>query len=125
MKERFNERSIDMNGFVEMKGEVKGGILLLKMKGRFDTISSPVAERAIFEYINNGHNKIVFDFFGVNYLSSAGMRSLLSIAKKLKTLSGKLVICNINDNVMDVLKMSGFDRVLELSQTEDDALRKF
>lgn len=114
-----------MNGFVEMKEEFREGVLFLKMKGRLDTISSPIAEKAINEYISNGQNKIIFDFSGVDYLSSAGMRSLLSISKKLEALSGKLIICRLNDNVMDVLKMSGFDHVLVITGTEDEALRKF
>lgn len=50
---------------------------------------------------------------------------LLSTIKKLKGLSGKLVVCSVTNNVMDVLKMSGFDHVLELSKNEEDALKKF
>lgn len=110
---------------VNVKEEVKGDILVLRMSGRLDAISSPVAERKVFDYINSGKHSLLLDFSGVDYLSSAGMRMLLSITKKLKALSGKLVLCSITTNVMDVLKMSGFDHVLELAKTEDDALRRF
>jgi anti-sigma B factor antagonist/stage II sporulation protein AA (anti-sigma F factor antagonist) len=53
------------------------------------------------------------------------MRMLLSSTKKLKGLQGRLLVSSITSNVMDVLKMSGFDHVLELFLTEDEALRQF
>lgn len=114
-----------VEGIVELKEEKKGDVLILKIKGRLDAISSPTAEKKVFDCINNGQNKLLLDFSGVSYLSSAGMRMLLSTTKKLKTLSGKLVVCCISSNVMDVLKMSGFDHVLEIAKTEEEALRRF
>jgi anti-anti-sigma factor len=115
----------NINGLVSIKEEAKGDILILRMSGRLDAVSSPTAERKVFDYINNGQQKLLLDFSGIDYLSSAGMRMLLSVTKKLKTLSGKLVLFSITTNVMDILKMSGFDHVLEIAQTEEDGLRRF
>ncbi|CAF23968.1 MULTISPECIES: STAS domain-containing protein [Candidatus Protochlamydia] len=115
----------NIEGLVSVKEELKGDVLVLRMQGRLDAISSPSAERKVFDYINNGQHNLLLDFSGIDYLSSAGMRMLLSITKKLKTLSGKLVLCLVTVNVMDVLKMSGFDHVLELVQSEEEALKKF
>jgi anti-anti-sigma factor len=114
-----------VEGVIELKEDKKGDVLVIKIKGRLDAISSPSAEKKVFECINNGQNKLLLDFSGVTYLSSAGMRMLLSTTKKLKTLSGKLIVCSISQNVMDVLKMSGFDHVLDISQSEGEALRRF
>ena len=115
----------NLEGIINIKENTKGDILILHMNGRLDAVSSPTAEHAVFDFINAGHYKLIFNFSGIDYLSSAGMRMLLSVTKKLKTIPGKLVICSVTQNVMDVLKMSGFDHVLELSLTEEDALRKF
>jgi anti-anti-sigma factor len=114
-----------MDGLVSIKEEAQGDVLILRMSGRLDAVSSPIAERKVFDYINNGQHKLLLDFSGIDYLSSAGMRMLLSVTKKLKTLSGKLVLFSVTTNVMDVLKMSGFDHVLEMTQTEEDGLRRF
>lgn len=114
-----------MEGLVIIKEDIKGDILVLRISGRLDAISSPAAEMKVFDFINKGQHKLLIDFAGIDYLSSAGMRMLLSISKKLKSLSGKLVICTVTMNVMDVLKMSGFDHVLELALNEEDGLRKF
>jgi anti-anti-sigma factor len=112
-------------GVLEVNQDKKGDVLVLRIRGRLDAISSPTAEKKVFEYINKGENKLILDFGEVDYLSSAGMRMLLSTTKKLKGLSGKLVVCSVTSNVMDVLKMSGFDHVLELCKNEEDALRRF
>lgn len=114
-----------LEGVVDITENNKGDILVLHMKGRLDAASSPMAERKVFECINNGQNRLLLDFSGVEYLSSAGMRMLLSTTKKLKALSGKLVVCSITTNVMDVLKMSGFDHVLEVAKSEEEGLKKF
>lgn len=116
---------MNMDGLVSITEEAKGDILILRISGRLDAVSSPVAEKTVFDYIHKGQQKLLVDFSGVDYLSSAGMRMLLSVTKKLKTLSGKLVLCRVTLNVMDVLKMSGFDHVLEIAMTEEDGLRKF
>jgi anti-sigma B factor antagonist/stage II sporulation protein AA (anti-sigma F factor antagonist) len=114
-----------MEGVIEITEDKKGDILILRMKGRLDAVSAPSAERKVFEYINEGHTKLILDFSHVAYLSSAGMRMLLSTTKRLKSLAGKLVVCNIISNVMDVLKMSGFDHVLDLAKSEEEALHRF
>jgi anti-anti-sigma factor len=115
----------NMDSLVSIKEEIKGDVLVLRLSGRLDAVSSPSAERKVFDFINNGHHKLLLDFSGVDYLSSAGMRMLLSVTKKLKTLSGKVVLFSVIPNVMDVLKMSGFDHVLEIVKIEEDGLRRF
>lgn len=115
----------NVDGLVSIKEAVKGDLLILRMSGRLDAVSSPTAERKVFDYINKGQYKLVLDFSGIDYLSSAGMRMLLSVTKKLRSLSGKLVLFSVTSNVMDILKMSGFDHVLEIAQTEEEALRRF
>lgn len=114
-----------MEGVVELKEKKIGEILLLELNGRLDAVSTPDIEKKVFEYINNGQYKLILDFSGVDYISSAGMRMLLSTTKKLKGLSGHLVLCSITTNVMDVFKMSGFDHVLELTADKEEALKRF
>lgn len=110
---------------IDLKEERKGDVLIMHFRGRLDALSSPVAEKKVFESINNGEHKLLLDFSGVTYLSSTGMRMLLSTTKKMKTLTGRMAVCSLTSNVMDVLKMSGFDHVLELFTNEEEALRHF
>lgn len=114
-----------LEGYVEINEEQKGAVLSFHLLGRLDAVSSPGIEKKIFDRIREGHHFLVLNFSDVSYLSSAGMRMLLATVKRLKTLSGKMVVCCIPANVMDVLKMSGFDHVLELALTEEEALARF
>lgn len=109
----------------ELNEEQRGDILIVHIKGRLDSVSSPMAEKKVFDAINNGNGKILLELLGLTYISSAGMRMLLSTTKKIRSLSGKLCICNMTPNVLDVLKMSGFDHILDLHSTEDEALKHF
>ena len=113
------------NSVTDLREDQKGDVMTLRIKGRLDALTSPNAEKRIFDAINNGQQKVLIDLAGVTYLSSAGMRMLLSTSKKLRTLSGKMAVCCTTVNVLDVLKMSGFDHVLELFKTEDEALKHF
>jgi len=114
-----------MDESIAIEEKISGEVLVLLIKGRLDAISSVDVEKQIFNYISEGHHNLVLNFSQVDYLSSIGMRLLLRTTKKLKMLSGRLVVCEINTNVMDILKMSGFDHVIEFSSNEQDALKKF
>lgn len=106
---------------MEAQVEEKGDIVIVRIKGRLDAASSPQLEKQINSIIDAGHFKLLLNFADVEYLSSAGMRLMLSVSKKLKHLEGKVVACALNDEVMDVIKMAGFHQVLELYPSEADS----
>jgi anti-sigma B factor antagonist/stage II sporulation protein AA (anti-sigma F factor antagonist) len=111
---------------LDLQQETKGAVLVFRMKGRLDVESSPDAEKKIAEAIDQEKiSKVLIDMAGVDYLSSAGMRLLLATTKKVKLLAGGLVCVNVQDPVMDVLHMSGFDHVLILANSEEEGLAKF
>ncbi len=102
--------------------EEKGDIVVVRVKGRLDAASSPQLEKKVNSIIESGHFKLLLNFAGIDYLSSAGMRLMLSISKKLKHLEGKVVACSLNDDVLEVIKMAGFNQVLEIYSSEEEAL---
>lgn len=114
-----------MNGVIELRNDLKGDVLIIRFLGRLDAITTPELEKQVFLFIDRGQHKLLLDFSGVEYISSAGMRLLLSMSKKLKNVSGQMVLCSPTSNVMDVFRMSGFDHVLQISPNESDGLSKF
>lgn len=106
---------------METQVEEKGDVVVVRVKGRLDAASSPQLEKKINSIIESGHFKLVLNLADVEYLSSAGMRLMLAVSKKLKHLEGKVVACNLNDDVMDVIKMAGFHQVLEIYPTEEES----
>lgn len=100
--------------------EKKDDITIVRMEGRLDASTSSAMETKIMSLIESGNFKILLDFGGVEYLSSAGMRLMLSVSKKLKQLEGKVVACHMNSDVMEVVRMAGFDKVIEIYSTEKE-----
>jgi len=107
---------------METQVEQKGDVVVVRVEGRLDAASSPQLEQKIMAIIDQGHFKIVLNLQGVEYLSSAGMRLMLSVSKKLKHLEGKLVVCNLGDDVMQIIRMAGFHQVLDFYPNEEVSL---
>jgi anti-sigma B factor antagonist/stage II sporulation protein AA (anti-sigma F factor antagonist) len=97
--------------------------IILRIDGRVDAASAPILERKLLGLIDENHLHLLLDFTQVDYLSSAGMRVLLSAAKKLKEKQGDLVIFSLVDEVKEVIKMAGFDKILAICSTEKEALQ--
>ena len=100
-------------------------VVILRIDGRLDASTAPILERKIDFLINESHLKIALDFSHIDYLSSAGMRVLLSESKKMHNKQGKLVLFSINSDVEEILKMAGFDRILNVFPTQKEALQAF
>lgn len=106
---------------MEAQVEEKGDVIVVRVQGRLDAASSPQLEKKINSIIESGHFKLILNLEEVDYLSSAGMRLMLSVSRKLKHLEGKIVACSLNDEIMDVIKMAGFHQVLELYSSENES----
>lgn len=106
---------------MEAQVEEKGEITVVRLEGRLDAHSSPQLEKQLQSIIDSGHFKFILNFEKIDYLSSAGMRLMLAITKKLKGLEGKLVACRMHEEVLDVIKMAGFNQVIEIYPTEEEA----
>ncbi len=110
---------------IELTEEYQGQVLIVKIIGRLDAVSTPQVDKKLTNIIDMGNQHILIDFSAVDYLSSAGMRLLLSATKRLKGQEGKFIICNVPEDVMEVLKMAGFDRILSIASTREEALLEF
>lgn len=102
----------------------EGEISILHIKGRLDAISSPKLETKVKEIIASGCKKLLINFNEVDYLSSAGMRLLLATAKKLKEAGGTLVISDLNDDILEIIKIAGLERVLRIYPDMGKALKE-
>lgn len=110
---------------LNVKIENEAGKTIVRIDGRLDAASAPILENKLNELIAGEKKQIVLDFAKVDYLSSAGMRLLLSTTKKLNLNQGKLHFCCVNEDVMEIIKMAGFERILSIFPTEKEALKAF
>ncbi len=103
---------------LDEKGEAK----ILRIDGRLDAVSSSQLDEKLTQLIDQGCKLILVDFSKVEYLSSAGMRVMLSNSKKMVTNQGQLIFFQINEEVMEIIKMAGFEKILMIRSSESQAL---
>ncbi|MCC7560891.1 MAG: STAS domain-containing protein [Methanobacterium sp.] len=94
----------------------EGNKLTIKLDGRLDTNTAPELEKELKEALP-GVGDLVFDFSDLKYISSAGLRLILSTQKTMNQ-QGTLVIKNVNDMVMEIFETTGFSDVLTIKETE-------
>lgn len=99
----------------------EGEITFVWIDPRLDTITSKEAEKNLMEVVESGSKKIVCDFSNTSYISSAGLRVMLSTVKKLQKNGGKMVLSCMNSFVQGVFKMAGFTDVFEIHETQEQA----
>ena len=91
---------------------IEGNKLTLAVDGRLDTNSSPALLKE-FTDISEGVNELVVDLEKVDYISSAGLRVLLSM-RKIMNDQGKMTIVNATRDMRDVFEMTGFTDILNI-----------
>ena len=92
----------------------KGEVTIFALTGRLDANSAASVDRAFAAEIANGTRRVVWDFSGLTYISSAGLRSVLQALKQVAANGGKLATCSLSRNVLEVFDISGFKSLLTI-----------
>ena len=97
---------------LNIKKSVENESAVFALDGRLDTVSAPGLEQ---ELVNSlaGVKELTLDFSGLEYISSAGLRVLLS-ARKLMAKQGEMKLCGVNETVMEILEVTGFSDILTI-----------
>ena len=97
--------------------------IILRLEGKIDASSTPLLEKKIDSLIKEGHIFLLFDLHRIVYLSSAGLRLFLSAMKKLKEKKGGLILFSGGEEINEIIKMAGFDRIFPICSNEKEALQ--
>ncbi len=100
-------------------------ILVVDMTGRLDTSTSGYAYDEMVRIAENSGDKMLLNLDKLEFVSSAGLRVILTAAKLLRASSGEFKICNANGVVKEVLETSGFDQLIDIHDTEENAVTAF
>ncbi len=92
----------------------EGDTLTVRPVGRLDTATSPVMEKEIQQYLG-GIGHVVMDFQALEYISSGGLRLLLSLEQQLEDRGGFLEVIHVNDYISEVFEMVGFNDIVKVS----------
>jgi anti-anti-sigma factor len=109
---------------MEIVTEKSEKAVVVSLKGRMDAVTAPVLEMKIKGFIKEGEECFVINFENLEYISSAGLRVVLVIAKKLKSVNGQMLISNLKGMVKEVFNISGFTSILQIYETENEALKQ-
>ncbi|MBE5846711.1 MAG: STAS domain-containing protein [Lachnospiraceae bacterium] len=91
-----------------------GSELTVTVSGRLDTTTAPELEQSVSaDY--DGINSLIFDFSDLEYVSSAGLRVLLSAQKKMSK-QGSMVIRHVNDTISEIFEVTGFSDILTIEK---------
>ena len=91
---------------------IEDGKAVFVLGGRLDTTTAPVLDAALKESLA-GVSELTLDFSEVGYISSAGLRVLLT-AQKLMNTQGRMKITHVNEIVKEIFDISGFSRILTI-----------
>ncbi len=92
----------------------EGETLTIALQGRLDTTTAPQLEGELRTSVD-GITELVFDLTDLEYVSSAGLRVLLS-AQKVMNRQGNMTVRNVSSEVMDVFELTGFSEILNIEQ---------
>jgi len=95
---------------------------VLIIEGRFDSTNSAAVEAEIDRLYNSGETKIIFNFSGLNYISSSGLRVFLIAQKRALATRGKLHLCNMKPAIKETFAVIGFSDMFRIFDTLEEAL---
>ena len=107
---------------MSLPSEKIGDILIVSPTGQVNSSNAAGIEADLLAHLEKGERRIVVDFSRLEYISSAGLRVLLVLAKKLKQEAGVLVLCGLRPHVEEVFEISGFLAILSSVKTREEAL---
>ncbi len=95
---------------------------VLTVFGRVDAERAPQLEAAGRKVLETPYQKLLINMSAVEYLSSAGLCALLNLSKLAQAKKGRLFLCSPAPTVTEILKLSGFDKILTIKDSVQDAL---
>jgi anti-sigma B factor antagonist len=98
---------------------------IIELSGRLDSNSAPQFEKQLLDYLSSPACNLVFDFNDLEYISSAGLRVILNTAKAYREGPFGFVTCSMQDHVLEVFEIAGFDTIIDIKPSIGESLEMF
>ena len=99
------------------------GILVILLPLKLDTDSVPDIEADLKILMKSSFQNMLFDCSGMGYISSAGIKMLLSISKILMKSGKRVAFCSLKSNVRQIFDIGGFNKIFSIFDSQDAALK--
>jgi anti-anti-sigma factor len=103
--------------------EWQPGVWVIMPSGRLDSMTSTALDAALTGQLAANHVRLIVEMSGVTYISSSGLRALVSAWRKAQKHGGTLVLTGLSERVCEVFEISGFDALFTITDTVDNALQ--
>lgn len=110
---------------IKIDWQRKDELLIAVLEGRVDSTNADQFQKMMEAEIEPGDKVLIMDFEQVNYISSAGLRVIVIMAKKFKGPYRKFGICALSDPINKIFKMSGLDKAMTIHDTRIEAVAGF
>ena len=100
--------------YMKVNRSESNGKIIFAIEGRVDTTTSSELQAVLTADVNNT-NEMVIDCSDLIYISSAGLRVLLSVHKAMNKKSGKFVLTNVSEDIMEIFEITGFSNILNIN----------
>jgi anti-sigma B factor antagonist len=100
-------------------------VTVVAVNGRVDSATAPDLENALKQLVDSNKSQIVLDLTDVDYMSSAGLRAMVSTLKSVKRVNGDLRLANPSARVSEVLRLAGLTSIFSIYSSQTDALNSF
>lgn len=99
-----------------------GDVVVVKLAGRLDGSNYHTAEESFADVLADEPPRMAIDLSELEYVSSAGLRVLLTVAKRVQQANGKVAVFGLNGGVRAVFSISGFDTVFSIQRDLEAAV---
>jgi anti-sigma B factor antagonist len=108
---------------MEIIQTVEDEVVVVALQGRLDTNTSVSLEDELLNLTREANHKVVINLDELDFISSSGLRVLLTAGKQSKRVSGRIVLCGFKDHVKQVFDVAGFTMLFTIYPTQEEALR--
>jgi anti-anti-sigma factor len=109
---------------MKIEHSTRDGVAIIAPAGRIDTTTSGTVEEVIRRAVDEGTRELVVDLTDIEYISSAGLRVFLVLAKRMRDLGGRLVLCGMAEPVRQVFRLAGFLPLFQVELSQDAAVAR-
>lgn len=110
---------------LDLSTEAVDGATIVTVQGSVDAVTTPRLTEALDAEVDAGNTSLVADFGGVDYVSSAGLRTILSTVKRARAVGGDLRIAAVQPSVEKVFELSGFTSIVRFFDHVDEAVASY
>ena len=101
------------------------GVTGVTVEGRLDAATVPTLEQTLQRLLLEGQVRLVIDLAAVNYISSSGLRAMLTVRRQTRSRGGDVYLCSLHPRVREIFEMVGFVSVFGIYDSRDQAAAAF